>query len=53
MKANTEIVSLAGSDFEEVTTLVEGLQTGWRDNHPNVRVSQLLRVNNLLELIVC
>jgi hypothetical protein len=36
MKANGEIVSLAGSNFEEVTTLVEGLETGWRDNHPNV-----------------
>jgi hypothetical protein len=36
MKANAEIVALAGSDFEDVTALVEGLQTGWRDSHPNV-----------------
>jgi hypothetical protein len=51
MKANAEIVALAGSNFEEVTALVEGLQTGWRDSHPNVWTSQLLK--GLPVLVAC
>jgi hypothetical protein len=51
MKANAEIVALAGSNFEEVTALVEGLQTGWRDSHPNVWTSQLLKA--LPVLVAC